>query len=204
MPNFVSKSQHQVVPRITLKPTVLFHRYLLLHICLYYYCCCYFRLFLTYANYLMTDRTDLYVKLSDVILVSRIVLLLAVFPLRSVSHSYILIFRSKVKWPLYRPGVAQRVGRGIALLFHDHGTRRGWVASITPRPLFTSGKDPVSIVQEAGWAPGPVWTGAENLASTGIRSRTVQPVAQSLYRLSYRAHQGVLTVYILEIWRVCI
>jgi hypothetical protein len=25
----------------------------------------------------------------------------------------------------YRPGVAQRVGRGIALLFHDHGTRRG-------------------------------------------------------------------------------
>ena len=31
-------------------------------------------------------------------------------------------------------------------------------------------KDPVPIVQEAGWAPGPVWTGAENLASTGIRS----------------------------------
>ena len=32
------------------------------------------------------------------------------------------------------------------------------------------GKDSVLIVQEAGWAPGPVWTGAENLASTGIRS----------------------------------
>ena len=32
------------------------------------------------------------------------------------------------------------------------------------------GKDPVPIVQEAGWAPGPVWTGAENLAPTGIRS----------------------------------
>ena len=31
------------------------------------------------------------------------------------------------------------------------------------------GKNPVPIVQEAGWAPGPVWTGAENLASTGIR-----------------------------------
>ena len=39
------------------------------------------------------------------------------------------------------------------------------------------GKDPVPIVQEAGWAPGPVWTGTENLAPTGIRSRTVQPVA---------------------------
>jgi len=31
-------------------------------------------------------------------------------------------------------------------------------------------RDPLLIVQEAGWAPGPVWTGAENLASTGIRS----------------------------------
>jgi hypothetical protein len=35
---------------------------------------------------------------------------------------------------------------------------------------FTPGKDPVPIVQEAGWAPGPVWTGAQNLALTGIRS----------------------------------
>ena len=39
------------------------------------------------------------------------------------------------------------------------------------------GKDPVPIVQEAEWAPGPVWTGAENLAPTGIRFRTVQPLA---------------------------
>ena len=27
--------------------------------------------------------------------------------------------------PITGPVVAQRVGRGIALLFHDHGTRRG-------------------------------------------------------------------------------
>ena len=34
-----------------------------------------------------------------------------------------------------------------------------------PRPgRFTPGKDPVPIVQEAGWAPGQVWMGAENLA----------------------------------------
>jgi len=31
----------------------------------------------------------------------------------------------KVKLSRYRPGVAQRVGRGIALLFYDPGTRRG-------------------------------------------------------------------------------
>jgi len=40
------------------------------------------------------------------------------------------------------------------------------------------GKDPVPIVQEAGWAPGPVWTGAENLTPPGFDPRTVQPVAR--------------------------
>jgi len=31
-------------------------------------------------------------------------------------------------------------------------------------------RDPVAIVQEAGWAPRPVWTGAENLAVIDILS----------------------------------
>ena len=30
----------------------------------------------------------------------------------------------KVKWSRYRPGVAQSVGRGIALLFYDRGTNQ--------------------------------------------------------------------------------
>jgi len=34
---------------------------------------------------------------------------------------------------------------------------------------FTPGKDPVPIVQEAGWAPSLVWICAENLAPIGIR-----------------------------------
>ena len=53
----------------------------------------------------------------------------------------------------------------------------------------TPGKDPVSIVHEAGWAPGPVWTGAENLAPTEIRSPDRPARSQSLYRLSYLAHR---------------
>jgi hypothetical protein len=57
-----------------------------------------------------------------------------------------------------------------------------------PRPLFIPGKDSVPIVQEAGWAPGPVWTCAENLASTGIRSPDRPAPSQLLYRLSYRAY----------------
>jgi len=35
---------------------------------------------------------------------------------------------------------------------------------------------PGTIVQEAGWASGPVWTGAEYLAPPGFDPRTVQPV----------------------------
>ena len=72
---------------------------------------------------------------------------------------------------------AHRVSRGIALPFHDHGTRKWWGVMVTPRPLFTPGKDPVPIVQETGWAPGPVWTGAENLAPPAFDPRTVQPLA---------------------------
>jgi len=83
---------------------------------------------------------------------------------------------------------ANRGSTGIALLFRDHGTRSGWGVSVTPWLLFTPGKDPVPIVQEAGWAPGPVWTGAENLAPTGIRSPDRPARSQSLYRLRYPAH----------------
>jgi hypothetical protein len=78
-----------------------------------------------------------------------------------------------------------RRSRGIALLFHDHGTRRVWGVSVTPRPFFTPEKDSVPIVQEAGWAPRPVRTGAEILAPhrDSILDRPV--CSQSLYQLRY-------------------
>ena len=77
--------------------------------------------------------------------------------------------------------MAHRGTRGIALLIHDHGPRMGWVVNTMTRPLYTPGKDLVPIVQEAGWAPGPFWTGAENLAPTGIRSLDRPAHSQSLY-----------------------
>ena len=49
------------------------------------------------------------------------------------------------------------------------------------------GKDPVPIVQEAGWAPGPVWTCGKS-RPTAIRSPDRPARSQSLYRLSYPAH----------------
>ena len=83
---------------------------------------------------------------------------------------------------------AHRGSRGIAVPFHDHGTRRGRGVSFTPWPLFTPEKDTVPIVRDAVCAPGSIWTGAENLAPTGIRSPDRPPRSQSLYRLRYRAH----------------
>ena len=54
----------------------------------------------------------------------------------------------------------------------------GWVVNATPRPLYPRKRDPVHTIQEAGWAPGSVWKGAENLAPPpGYDPRTVQSVA---------------------------
>jgi len=61
------------------------------------------------------------------------------------------------------------------------------VVSSTPRSHFTPGKDPVPILQEAGWAPGLVWTGGksrphrDSIPDGPARS-------QSLHRLNYPAH----------------
>jgi hypothetical protein len=113
--------------------------------------------------------------------------------------------------PLYRHwGSAPAVwpiggSRGIALLFHDQGTRRWWGVSVKPRPLFTPRKDPVSILQEAGWVSEPVWIGAGNLASTGIRSPDRPARSQSLYRLRYPAHsQFCYLVYLTTLAKVVI
>jgi hypothetical protein len=45
------------------------------------------------------------------------------------------------------------------------------------------GRDPVPVVQEAEWAPGPVWKGAENLAPARNRCPDRPVRSESLYRL---------------------
>ena len=61
------------------------------------------------------------------------------------------------------------------------------MVSSTPQPHFTPGKDLVSILQEAGRAPGPVWTGGKSRPHRdSIPDRPA--LSQSLYRLSYPAH----------------
>jgi hypothetical protein len=43
------------------------------------------------------------------------------------------------------------------------------------------GKRPGTHLQEAGWTQRPVWTGAENLEPTGIRSQNPPARSESLY-----------------------
>jgi hypothetical protein len=63
-----------------------------------------------------------------------------------------------------------------------------WSAARPGRTLKT-GKEPVPIVQEARWAPGPVWTGGKFRPHwDSIPDRPAR--SQSLYRLSYPAHNN--------------
>ena len=61
----------------------------------------------------------------------------------------------------------------------------GWAVKATPRPFYPRERDPIPIVQEAVWAPGPVWTDAENLDLTGIRSPDRTARSESLYGLRH-------------------
>ena len=83
--------------------------------------------------------------------------------------------KGKVKWSRYRPGVAQRVGRGIALLFHDRGTRRGEWSAARPGRTLPPGKTRYPFYMRLGGPQGRSGR-AEDLVPTGIRSWTVQPV----------------------------
>jgi len=65
----------------------------------------------------------------------------------------------------------------------------GRVANATPRPLYPQ-ENAVPNVKEAGWASEPVWTGAENLAPTGIRFPDHPAHSESLYRLQHSEVYG--------------
>ena len=75
----------------------------------------------------------------------------------------------KVTFTLKQNMKAERKSRGIVYSFFNlcvrWGGESGWSRSLPP-----PGRNPGLIVQEGRWPPGPVWTGAENLIFTGIRS----------------------------------
>ena len=85
---------------------------------------------------------------------------------------------------------AYRGSKGIlvTLPFHDHGTRRDEGSASRPGRSLPPGKTRYPLYRRLGGPQGRFWTGAENLASTGIRSPDLPARSQSLYRLRFTVH----------------
>jgi hypothetical protein len=92
---------------------------------------------------------------------------------------------------------AHRVSRGIALLFHDKGTRSGWGVSVTPRPLFTPEKDRYPLYRRLSGPQGQFGQVRTISPATGTRYPDRPARSQSLYRLHYPAHNVdiLITLY---------
>ena len=71
--------------------------------------------------------------------------------------------------------MAQRVGRGIALLFHDRGTRRGEWSAASPGRTLPPGKTRYPLYRRLGGPQGRSGR-VENLAPPGFDPRIVQSV----------------------------
>jgi len=87
--------------------------------------------------------------------------------------------------------VAQREGRGVALLFLTATLEGGEWSVARPGRTLPLGKTRYPLYRRLG-GPEDRYGRAENIAPTRIRSRTFQPLAQSLYQLSYPAHDAVM------------
>jgi len=83
-----------------------------------------------------------------------------------------------VRVTLFLPQQARRGSRVIQIrVIHqvilNLGARFGWLVNATLRLHYPREKDPALFAEEAGWAPGTVWTSIEkrkSLAPTGVRS----------------------------------
>ena len=109
----------------------------------------------------------------------------------------------KKKWSRYRPGVAQRVGRGTALLFHDRGTRRGEWSAARPGRTLPPGKTWYPFYRRLG-GPHGLSGRVKNLVPIGIRSRTVQPVVSRYTDWATEPTLTVMYIYLYNKRQVCV
>ena len=76
---------------------------------------------------------------------------------------------------LLQAGVSQRVGRGIALLFHEHGIEGGEWSEAYPGRNLPPGKTWYQFYRRLGVSEERCEL-AENLVPTGIGTRTVHAI----------------------------
>jgi hypothetical protein len=91
---------------------------------------------------------------------------------RLLAEEFLYCIKSKVKFTLEHAMEAQRGTKHIDLLLFNLGAKCGGGGGGQSHAPGTSPREtkPVPIAQVAGWAPGAILTGAENLAPTWIRS----------------------------------
>ena len=82
------------------------------------------------------------------------------------------------------------------------------MVNATLRLLYLRERDPVHIFQEAGWATGPVWRGAENLGPTWARTPDRPACSELLYRLNYPSRPDIYVyircMYVCMFVRMCV
>ena len=72
----------------------------------------------------------------------------------------------------------------------------GWMVYATPRPLYPPERP--GTLCTGGWVgPGPVWTGAENLAHTGIRYPDRPARSELLYGMRYPGLQEYANIRVI-------
>ena len=88
--------------------------------------------------------------------------------------------------PFTGHGGPQGEQRCSSTLFLTSAIEGGEGSASRPCRTLPPGNTRYPLYRRLGGPQGPVWTGAENLAPTGIRSPDRLARRQSLYRLSYR------------------
>ena len=93
---------------------------------------------------------------------------------------------------------AHRGRKCIALLFHDHGTRRGEVSASRPGRSLPPGKTRYPLYTRLGGTQGLSGQVRKISPSTGIRFPDRPTRSQSLYLLSYPAHITLTSCHLLN------
>jgi hypothetical protein len=199
----VWKIEHTNYRRVLL---LVLHSYLLHHSALnkqykiIWYSCVYLIWIILTPNYVLKESKDSQTVCTNTVYVCcehfsvkiHAVFVVSMESVFSVDGTQFLV---KVKFTLYRPWRAQSGSRGIALLILNLGARRGWVVSTTPQPLYP--RERSGTHRTRGWVgPRAGLEVAKNIAPAGMRSPDCPARSQSIYRLSYSAHQ-----FLVHLWQ---
>ena len=97
-----------------------------------------------------------------------------------------------------------RGSRGIALPFHEHGTRRGEGSASRPGRSLPPGKTRYPLYRRLGGPLGRFGQVRKISPPTGIRSPDRPARSHSLYLLSYPVHQPLMSLMFIVLRRKCV